>query len=131
MLTARQIMTDQVITISADAQIDQAIEVLLTNKISGLPVTDQQGQLIGILTEFALLAIAYDSHIRCDKVSDHMTTNLFTVDINAPISTVADLCISHRVRRVPVVDEGRLVGLIARRDVLRAICECKVPVCSA
>jgi CBS domain-containing protein len=60
-----------------------------------------------------------------------MTTELIMVDVNDPISRVADLCIVHRVRRVPVMKNGRLVGVIARRDVLRALVETPEAVCSA
>ena len=131
MLTARAIMTEDVVTIQRDASIQEAIELLLKQRISGLPVTEGEGQLIGIVTEFALLAIAYDENILNDTIAQHMTTDLHTVDIDAPINKVADLCIAHRVRRVPVVDQGRLVGLISRRDVLKALYESEAPVCSA
>ena len=52
-----------------------------------------------------------------------MTREVITVDVDDPISRIADLCIVHRVRRVPVMKDGRLVGVIARRDVLRALVE--------
>lgn len=123
MLTARDIMTDDVVTVGPDTRIQEAIELLLDQRISGLPVTDRAGNLIGIVTEFALLAIAYDEGVLQDKVQNHMTTQVITVSSNEPISRVADLCIVHRVRRVPVVDNGRLVGLISRCDVLRGVYE--------
>ena len=131
MLSARDIMTENVVTISPQASIQEAIETLLNQEFSGLPVADKDGKLVGIVTEFALLGLVYDHRIRADVVAKHMTTELLTVDVNDPVSKVADLCLVHRVRRVPVMDQGRLVGLIARRDVLRALYEAKAPACMA
>lgn len=131
MLTARAIMTEDVVTIDKQASIQEAIELLLMQRISGLPVTDKEGQLIGIVTEFALLAIAYDHKVRLDTIAQHMTTELLTVGPDDPVNKVADLCLVHRVRRVPVVENGRLLGLISRRDVLKALYEAEVPVCTA
>ena len=131
MLTARSIMTDNVVTIDKNSSIQEAIELLLLQRISGLPVTDNEGQLIGIVTEFALLAIAYDKKVVNDTIGQHMTIDLLTVSPDDPINKVADLCLVHRVRRVPVVENGRLLGLISRRDVLRALYETEAPVCTA
>ena len=72
--------------------------------------------------------VAYDDSIRDEKVSDHMTTYVLCVEPNDPISRVADLCITRRVRRIPVVENGRLVGLIARRDVLKALNNAATPI---
>jgi CBS domain-containing protein len=60
-----------------------------------------------------------------------MTRELITVDMDDPLSRVADLCIVHRVRRVPVTKNSRLVGVIARRDVLRALVDAPITACSA
>ncbi len=123
MLTARDIMTEGVITIRPSCTIQEAVELLLSEDISGLPVVDDRGRLVGIVTEFALLAVAYDEKVMQDAVAQHMTTDLLTVEASDPIRKVADLCVVHRVRRVPVMDSGKLVGLISRCDVLRAIYE--------
>jgi CBS domain-containing protein len=131
MLTAGAIMTPNLVTIRPEASIEEAIEVLLTRQISGLPVTNDDGQLIGVITEFALLAMAYDQRVKNHTVSQHMTREVVTVDIDDPINRVADLCIVHRVRRVPVMKNGRLVGIIARRDVLRALVETSAAFCAA
>jgi CBS domain-containing protein len=123
MLTAGTIMTTDLVTVRPTASIEEAIEVLLNQQISGLPVTDDDGRLVGVITEFALLAVAYDKRVKNHTVNQHMTREVITVDLNDPISRIADLCIVHRVRRVPVMLDGRLVGIIARRDVLRALVE--------
>jgi CBS domain-containing protein len=108
MLTAGEIMTSEIATIRPEASIQEAIELLLDRGISGLPVTDQDGQLVGVITEFALLAIAYDSNVQCQTVGQHMTREVITVQSSEPVNRVADLCIVHRVRRVPVMDGNRL-----------------------
>jgi CBS domain-containing protein len=131
MLTAGAIMTPSLVTVRPEASIDEAIDLLLREQISGLPVLDDDGRLVGVITEFALLAIAYDRRVKNHTVSQHMTRDLITVDADDPVSRVADLCIVHRVRRVPVIKEGRLVGVIARRDVLRALVKNSLAACSA
>jgi CBS domain-containing protein len=60
-----------------------------------------------------------------------MTRELITVEFDDPVNRVADLCVVHRVRRVPVMQNGRLVGIIARRDVLRALIASPLAACSA
>jgi CBS domain-containing protein len=131
MLTAGAIMTPNLVTVRPDASIEEAIDLMLREQISGLPVLDDDGRLVGVITEFALLAIAYDRRVKNHTVSQHMTRELITVDVDDPMSRVADLCIVHRVRRVPVIKDGRMVGVIARRDVLRALVESPVAACTA
>jgi predicted transcriptional regulator len=129
MLTARDIMTERVVTIGPDAFLQEAIEVIMAVQVSGLPVVESDGELVGIITEFALLVTAYDATLACETVRQHMTTDVLTVDVDDPVRKVADQFIVHRVRRVPVLEKGRLVGLIARRDVLKSIYETEPQVC--
>jgi len=131
MLTAGAIMTSNMVTVRPDASIEEAIELLMRDQISGLPVIDDDGRLVGVITEFALLAVAYDKRVKNHTVSQHMTREVITVEVDAPLSRIADLCIVHRVRRVPVMENGRMVGLIARRDVLRALVDNPAAVCLA
>jgi CBS domain-containing protein len=121
MPTAGDIMTDNLVTIRPEASIEEAIDLLLTHGISGAPVTDKEGHLVGVITEFALLAVVYDQRVKDHFVAEHMTRNVITVNVDDPMRRAADLCIVNRVRRLPVMKDGRLVGLIARRDVLRAL----------
>jgi CBS domain-containing protein len=119
-------MTADLLTVRPEDSIEDAIQILLREAISGLPVVNEQRHLVGVITEFALLGVVYDNHIKNQTVEQHMTRELITVDINDPVSRAADLCIVHRVRRVPVMENGRLAGVIARRDVLRALVEAEV-----
>jgi CBS domain-containing protein len=131
MLTAGAIMTTEIVTSRPNVSIEAAIDTLLSEEISGLPVVDEDGRLVGVISEFALLAVAYDRRVKNHTVSQHMTRDIFSVDIDDPISRVADLCIVHRVRRLPVLKDGRLVGIISRRDVLRALVETPETACPA
>jgi CBS domain-containing protein len=131
MLTAESIMTEALVTIRPEASIRDAIEMLIGKEISGLPVIDSQSRLVGVITEFAMLAMVYDHEVRCQTVGQHMTREVITVNVDDPISRIADLCIVHRVRRLPVMRDGKLVGLIARRDVLKALYQDSEKACLA
>lgn len=124
-------MTTGVITIRPEATVNEAIELLLSKRISGLPVVDQNGMLVGMITEYALLAMAYDRNVTHQKVASYMTREVISVESSTPVSEVADSFILHRVRRLPVVKDGLLVGLVSRVDVLRALYEATAPVCTS
>lgn len=131
MLTAEQIMTTEVVTIGSNATIADAIQLLVSRRISGIPVVDRDSKLVGIITEFALLAMAYDHQVQNDPVAKHMTREVITVNATDSVNRVTDLFIVHRVRRLPVVRNGQLVGLLARHDVLNALYQSRPPVCTA
>ena len=130
-MTASAVMTKDLVTICPDATIKEAIDLLISKQISGLPVVDDDQRLVGVITEFALLAMVYDEKVQNHPVSQHMTREVITVEADDPINRIADLCIVHRVRRLPVMKDGRMVGLIARRDVLRAMHENAPHLCMA
>lgn len=131
MLTATAIMSDDLVTVHPDATLKDAIELLLANQVSGLAVTDDDGYLVGIITEFALLAMAYDRDVHRQTVARHMTRDVLCVDANATLNRVVDLFILHRVRQMPVIQNERLVGMISRRDVLQALLTATPPICTA
>lgn len=131
MLTAADIMNRTLTTIRPEASVAEATAILLDEQISGLPVVDHNDQLVGVITEFALLAMVYDRSVQDHSVSQHMTREVITVEADDPIGRIADLCIVHRVRRLPVMQDGKLVGLIARRDVLKALHDAKTLAFSA
>lgn len=122
----RDYMNKGVVTFRPETDLFDAIRTLLKSPYSGAPVIDEDHRLIGMLSEVdCLKAIIsgsyYDYESLGGKVSEYMTRQVDTVSPDADILAVAERFISDRRRRLPVVEEGRLVGQISRKDVLRAI----------
>jgi CBS domain-containing protein len=117
-------MTKNVITLEAGMEILHAAHVLIRHDISGAPVLDQHGNLVGMLTERDCMRVVMQSDYHGERgglVEDFMSTNPQWVGPEQSILTLADLFINGRFHRYPVLDNGRLVGLISRRDVMRAM----------
>jgi CBS domain-containing protein len=119
MRKAGDIMSTTVITVRADALLTEAIETLLRWHISGLPVVDDEGRLIGMLTEHDLLNFAFSGHAADTKAEDAMSRDLVSFGPEATVEEIVNCFASKRVRRVPIVSGGRLVGIVSRRDILR------------
>lgn len=119
MYEARDVMNTRVVTIPANATVEQAIATLVGHHISGAPVVDEAGALVGIISEYRLLEAVYSPEVKKDKVSDLMSTEVLTVTESALLSDITGLFIANRIRRVPVVRDGTLVGVISRGDLLR------------
>jgi len=120
MLTAKDLMQPDVIAISPETSVARAIDMLIEHGVSGLPIVDSDKQILGIITEFALLSTVYDPNVATDPVSEHMTKAVISVTVDECANKVADVFILHRIRRVLVQKDGKLVGLISRRDLLKA-----------
>jgi two-component system chemotaxis response regulator CheY len=118
---ARDVMTTGVVTIEPEATVAQAIEAILRHGVSGLPVVDQFEQLVGIITEFQLLKAIHRPEVKEEAVRGLMTKNVVTVKEETTLAVVAKMMEKHHIRRVPVTRNGKVVGVIARRDLLRYI----------
>jgi CBS domain-containing protein len=119
-------MARQLVTVGPQTTAAEAIGLLLKHEISGMPVVDEQGTLLGVLSERDCLKPLVDAQyfeLPTTPVKELMSTNLRTVSPQCDIMEVAELFLNNRYRRVPVLDNGRLVGQISRRDILRAIRE--------
>jgi CBS domain-containing protein len=119
MIKAKDIMTTDVMTISPDATLADAIELLITREISGMPVIDGEGKIIGILTEKDILNFAFSGNLRNTKVKEAMSSNITTFSPETDINTIALDISHHPYRRVPIVENGKVVGIIARRDIIK------------
>jgi len=118
---ARDIMTTDVVTVELDDTVDYAVSLLVKHRISGLPVLDKAGSLVGIISEFDLLGLICDSRTEKDQVCHYMSTELCKVVENDNWVSVADTFRLNHIRRLPVVRDDKLVGIIARHDLMRAI----------
>lgn len=124
--TVNDFMSTDLVTLTPSLDIHRAIDALLENRISGAPVLDAGGKLVGILTKKDCLKVAFSASYhkeRGGRVSDFMSAEIETVDAEADIVEVAELFLGSQFRRFPVMRDGRLVGVISRHDVLRALQE--------
>lgn len=113
------------ITFSPNDDINKIIDIIIDKKISGAPVLDEGGKLVGIISEKDCLRIIVDQAYHnlpynSPKVSDYMTKNVKTLSPDSDVVEAATLFLDSPVRRMPVVDNGTLIGQISRRDILRA-----------
>jgi CBS domain-containing protein len=117
--SAHDVMTKNLVTLSPDTTAEEAIEILLKHKISGAPVVESDRTLVGIVSEYQLLAVIYDDGFKEQPIKELMTKEVLTVDEGTLLTEIANLFIVHRIRRLPVLHEGELVGQISRRDIIR------------
>jgi CBS domain-containing protein len=147
MITVRDIMTNELITVTQDMDIAGAAKILLDNRINGVPVVDDSGQLVGILCQSDLITqqkklpiptlftfldglIRLTSMKQLEKqvgkiaaltVSKAMTPNPVTVNLDTRLETVAALMVDSNFHTLPVVEGSNLVGVIGKEDVLRTL----------
>lgn len=117
-------MTTQLIKINENQPVYEAINTLLSNKISGAPVIGDDGKLVGVLSEKDCLRIFANGSFHAlptSNVSDYMSKIVTTVQPETDVFTVADIFLKHTYRRFPVIDGDDLVGIISRRDILKAV----------
>jgi len=138
-MQAKDIMTRDVISISPAVGVRHAVAVMLQNKISGLPVIDDKGLVCGMLTEGDLLLrreirlsqrvprssemiseIDLERYIGSNgwSVGDVMSQDVIVARPDSEIADIAESLQAHRIKRLPIVEDGRLVGIVSRRDIL-------------
>jgi len=120
----RDYMSTRLVTFSPDMEVMLAINLLVKHGIAGAPVMDEEGRLVGMLSERDCLnvgLIAAQDTCVAGPVSQFMSTQVVTVEPDMNLTQLASMFLSQPFRRFPVIENGKLVGQISRADVLRAI----------
>ncbi|KXG74456.1 CBS domain-containing protein [Thermotalea metallivorans] len=147
-MKAKEIMNRKVIAVNQEMTVDEVVKILLDHGISGVPVVEEDGRVVGIVSETDLIYREKRLHLpsfisilqgivflestkdlerqvkkmAAYKVKDVMTKNVITVSEDAALEDVVDIIIDKKVNRVPVTDsKGKLLGIITRSDILRHI----------
>ena len=143
-MQAKDIMTRRVISISPDASVFEAARLMLQNRISGLPVVNSAGELVGMVTEGDFLRRAETgtekhrprwlefilgpgraavdfTHSHGRKVDEVMSDDPISISEDAAVEEIVDLMERHRIKRVPVTRDARLIGIVSRANLVRAM----------
>ena len=125
-MSVKNYMARDLVTFTPGTNVLSAIRTLIKNKISGAPVVDETGWIVGIISEFDCLKPILESSYHNDvgiHVKNCMTKEITTIDSNASLMDAATLFLNNGWRRLPVIENKKLVGQISRIDILRAILE--------
>jgi CBS domain-containing protein len=143
-MQAKDIMTTSVITVPQDGKIEDAVRLMLDHQVSALPVVDTDGDLKGLVSEGDLMRRVRDTDgprrswwlellsgsgnsaqefvkLNSHHIADVMTRDVVSVEEDAPVAEIARLLEKHRIKRVPVLREGRVVGIVSRANLLHAL----------
>jgi CBS domain-containing protein len=143
-MRVKDVMTPKVISVGVDEAVVNAARLMLQHQISGLPVVDTKGELVGIVTEGDFLRrgelgtqrrrpkwleflvgpgkLAQEYvHASSKKIEDVMTPNPRTIGEDEPLEAVVDMMERHRIKRIPVTRDGRVVGIVSRANLMHAL----------
>lgn len=118
-----EIMSTEVVSVTPDTPISRVIELLVENDITGIPVVDSDEQLVGVVTEKDVMGVLSGPEETWGHVSDSMTDAVVSFDQNDDVIAVCECLVNNHFRRVPIRNEGHLVGIISRRDLIKYIIE--------
>lgn len=112
---AKDIMTRDVITVSPTASIKDLAMTLIKNQISGAPVAGRNGKIIGVVSEADIVAK------KGKDVKTIMSKNIISITEDTPVEDIAKLMTTHRIKRLPVMRDSEVVGIVSRADIVSAI----------
>jgi CBS domain-containing protein len=116
-MMAKNIMTRDIITVSAGMKVKDLAMTLIKNQISGAPVVDRNGKIVGVVSEADLVAK------KGKDVKSIMSKKVISVTEETPVEEIAQLMSTHRIKRLPVMNGGEVVGIVSRADIVSAIAQ--------
>jgi CBS domain-containing protein len=127
-MRAKDVMSNGVMSLASDATVMEAARLLVNCRVSAMPVVDDEGRMVGIVSEADLLRCVADGGEPTNgapglcscKVADVMTRDVVTAGEDMPVAALARLMTERRVKRLPILREGVVVGIVSRIDLLRA-----------
>ena len=114
-MVAKDVMTRDIITVRASTKVKDLAMILIKNQISGAPVVDKNGNILGIVSEADIVAK------RGKDAKAIMSKKVVTVREDASVEEIARLMMTHAIKRIPVTDDGKIIGIVSRADVVSAI----------
>jgi CBS domain-containing protein len=135
MIKAKEIMTTDVVSVTKETPITEAVRLLVENDVTGLPVVGEDMTLVGILTEKDVLRLLQADELEKEAtVEDFMTTPAIYFSEDESLSNISDCLMTYDFRRVPITSGTKLVGIISRCDILMYMLQAKIlksPLCKA
>ncbi|NNF78584.1 MAG: CBS domain-containing protein [Rhizobiales bacterium] len=143
-MLAREVMASPVVTTTADAAITDIVDLMLKHKISALPVLDAEDKVIGIVSEGDLIqrdeigtlphrswwlsALGTKAQLADEFIKSHgataravMTANVLTANVDTPLQEIAEILERKKIKRLPILEDGKLVGIVSRANLLQAL----------
>jgi CBS domain-containing protein len=114
-MIARDVMTRDVITVQPTLPVKKLAAVLNKNHISGVPVADKRGKLVGVVSDGDIIAK------KGKQVRSIMHGNVISVTEDTPVEVIAQIMTTHKVKRLPVMTNGKVVGIVSRADIINAM----------
>ena len=121
MFKAKEIMKTGVITVKKETGIYETIRILMENNITGLPVVNDDMTLAGIISEKDVLRLLYNIEDKPGNVESFMTKDVVSFDQEDSTIDITESLIKNDFRRVPILEEGKLIGILSRKDIIAYI----------
>jgi CBS domain-containing protein len=123
MFEIETIMTTDVTTVTRHTPITRVLEIMSEHNVTGLPVVNDDMTLVGIISEKDLLALISDQGDNSAKAEDFMTADIVSFDQDDDLIAICECLTNNHFRRVPIVSQGKLVGIVSRRDIIKYMME--------
>jgi len=121
MFKLRDVMTRDPATVRQDTPIYDAMRMLVQQDITGMPVVDDEMRLVGVVSEKDMLRLLYEQHLTNVPVQEFMSHDVVAFDEDDDLIDACECLINNHFRRVPVLSNGKLAGIVSRADIIRYI----------